>query len=60
MMQMHSKEEFVVPVEGEVVKLIFDPDRHLLQTHLVRQDQPAEYAGSQALSLSPKDLLKKN
>jgi aminopeptidase N len=45
-MQNHNKEDFTIPVEGEVVELIFDPDRHLLQTHLVKQGQAAEYTGN--------------
>jgi aminopeptidase N len=44
LMQDHSVEEFMVPVEGVVTDVVFDPDNRLLNTSHVSQELPTESA----------------
>ena len=42
LMQENNEEEFSVPVEGVVDRIIFDPDNHLLKTASVSQKLPVD------------------
>ncbi len=42
LMQENNEEEFSVPVEGLVDRIIFDPDNHLLKTATVSQKLPVD------------------
>jgi hypothetical protein len=40
LIQANSEEEFLVPVEGYVDRIVFDPGKHLLKTATVSQKLP--------------------